>query len=200
MPLRTWLLASFGLCTLIIGMGLIGYFILDAGSITGLLVGSSLTVFSVLALRRMGPEPPDDSEHEPEPAPGARLSAPERDRFEAFGLMSLNDVRARAEEFEAAQREFDEWRHTRAERRAHALDPDEQEGYAPEVQNGDRAKRWRALETELRSRNLWEVRELPEAERLRWAKRLVALSELLSRPERRWLGPKPPQPERYELP
>jgi hypothetical protein len=108
--------------------------------------------------------------------------------------------RARAEEFEIVQAHYVQWLKNRRARRAHALDPHEQEGYASEVQHGgDRAKRWRALEQELRERGLWEVSELPELERLRWAKQLAALSELLSRPQRRWLGPKPPHPELREL-
>ena len=109
-------------------------------------------------------------------------------------------MRARAEEFEAARAQYLEWLNDRRAPRAHALDPHEQEGYAPEVQNGDRAKGWRALEQELRQRSLWEVNELPEPERLQWARQLVALSEVLSRPERRWIGPKPPQPEIRQLP
>ena len=183
------------LCTLIIGMGLVGYFVFGAGSAVGLVLGSGLSVLSVHALRRLDP-----GEKEPELDPEARfhLSEHEQERFGAFGRMSLNDGRERAEEFEAAREQLDEWLRTRRERRGHALDPDEQEGYASEVQSGDPAKRWRALEAELRRRELWQVCELPEAERLRWAKRLAALSEVLSRPERRWLGPRPAQPERRD--
>jgi hypothetical protein len=130
----------------------------------------------------------------------AALSQREREELDAFGAMSLNEVRTRAEEFEAARTEFEQWLNDRWARRAHALDPHEQEGYAPEVQNGDRAKGWRELEQQLRQRGLWTVGELPEPERLKWARRLVALSEVHRRPERRWIGPKPPQPEVRRLP
>jgi hypothetical protein len=148
-------------------MGLVAYFVLGAGSAIGLLLGSGLSVISVHALRRLDPGKP-----ERDPEPRLHLSEHEQRRFGAFGRMSLNDVRERAEEFEAAREQFDEWVRTRRERRGHALGPDEQEGYASEVQSGDPAKRWRAL----------------EAERLEWARRRAALSDLLSRPERRWLG------------
>jgi hypothetical protein len=53
-----WVLAVALLCTLIVGMGLIGYFVLGAGSALGLLIGSSLTVLSVRLLLRLEPRTP----------------------------------------------------------------------------------------------------------------------------------------------
>jgi hypothetical protein len=165
-------------------------------SFIGLVVGACLSVSSLYALHRLQPHEADETMIEV--AVRLPLSPHEQERFDAFGAMSLNDVRARAQEFESAQSQYAEWLKRRRARRGHGLDPDEQEGYAPEAQNGDRAKRWRALEQELRARGLWQVRELSEPERLRWAKRLVALSDL-SRPKRRWMGPKPPRPEVRDL-
>ena len=103
--------------------------------------------------------------------------------------MSLNDVRRRAQEFERAERQYGEWRRVRSRRRAHAPDPDEQRGYAPEVAYGQPSKRWRALEHELRRRGAWEVGELETREQIRWAKQLNALTDSLSRPHPRRIGP-----------
>ncbi len=113
--------------------------------------------------------------------------------------MSLNDVRRRAEEFEEAERQYDKWMQTRAARREHALDPDEQRGYAPEVAYDRPSKRWRELEQTLRLRGAWEVRELPDAEQVQWAKKLNALSESLARPHPRWIGPAEPAARVAEL-
>src|SRR5918997_332195 len=122
----------------------------------------------------------------------AALPPYEQDRLREFAAMSLNDVRRRADEFEKAERQYTDWLRTRRDRRAHAPDPDEQDGYAPEAAYGHPSKRWRELEQELRRRGVWEVQDLGESEQLRWAKRLNALSESLSRPHRRRIGPTRP--------
>ncbi len=120
------------------------------------------------------------------------MSRHERDRLRAFAAMSLNDVRRRAEEFEAAENQYHEWMQTRRERRRHPPDPDEQQGYAPEVRNDQPSKRWRALERELRQRGAWEVGDLPVSAQLQWARKLNALTEMLSRPHHRPIGPDQP--------
>ena len=106
--------------------------------------------------------------------------------------MSLNDVRRRADESEEAERQYAVWLRTRRDRRAHAPDLDEPEGYAPEAAYGHPSKRWRELEQELRRRGVWEVQDLGESQQLRWANRLNALSESLSRPRHRGIGPARP--------
>ena len=127
------------------------------------------------------------------------LSRHESDRLHAFAAMTLNDVRRRAEEFEGAESHYHEWMLTRRERRKHAPDPDEQQGFAPEVAYGHPSKRWRALERELRQRGAWEVGDLSATEQLHWARKLNALTESLSRPHHRRIGPDQPAVRVTEL-
>ena len=121
---------------------------------------------------------------------GRRLSAPEQNALKTFCAMSLNDVRRRGDEFEAAQRNYDDWLASRA-RRDGPPEGSELAGFAPEVQYGDPARRWRELEQRLRADGHWLVDDLPDSETLEWARKLNALSETLSRPNRH-LGPEVP--------
>jgi hypothetical protein len=52
--LGKWLLATLALCSLMLAVGLIGYFILGAVSVIGLLLGAVLTVLSTSVLHRLG--------------------------------------------------------------------------------------------------------------------------------------------------
>jgi hypothetical protein len=125
----------------------------------------------------------------------SRLTVHERERLPIFAAMSINDTRHTADEFDAAKRQYESWLSTRRERRAHAANLDEQTGYAPEVQYGNPSPAWRKLEAELRKRRLWQVSDLPRKEQIKWAKKLNALSDTFSKPERRRIGPDSPKPE-----
>ncbi len=83
-----------------------------------------------------------------------RLSVHEQEVLEGFREMSLNEVRRRADEFEAAQREYEEWLKTRRANRKHPIDAHEMSGYAPEVQYGEPARGWRKLEAQMRDRRV----------------------------------------------
>ncbi len=131
------------------------------------------------------------------------MSPAERERLGAFAKLSIRDVRARADEFQAAQDEYAAWLRTRRAQRDHPPDGRELVGYAPEVQYGNLASDWRALERELRERKLWLVGELSAADQVSWARRVNALSTEFARPVRRSVGPATPLPrvaERRDLP
>ncbi len=119
------------------------------------------------------------------------LSITEQAALKRFLEMDLNQVRARAEEFERAAEEYNAWLERRHSRRGQPLGGDELEGFAPEVQYGDPAERWRELEEELRAQGVWQVAELGDRAALRWARRTNALSTELSRPSKQKLGRMP---------
>ncbi len=114
--------------------------------------------------------------------------------------MSINDVRRRAEEFEAAEDEYASWLQTRRAQRHHAPEGSERLGYAPQVQNGRPSMRWHELENHMRARGVWLVEELGEKEATSWSRRLTALSDALNRPERRPVGRADPAPKFAEPP
>ena len=116
----------------------------------------------------------------------------ERDRLRAFAAMSLNDVRRRAEEFEAAENQYHEWMQTRRERRRHPPDPTSSRAMRPRSATTSHRSDGERLSGKLRQRGAWEVGDLPVSAQLQWARKLNALTEMLSRPHHRPIGPHQP--------
>jgi membrane protein implicated in regulation of membrane protease activity len=58
MPIARWALAAVLLIALILGIGLLGFFLSGAGSLLGLTLGLVLVAVSALALLTVGPPPP----------------------------------------------------------------------------------------------------------------------------------------------
>lgn len=113
--------------------------------------------------------------------------------MEDFAQLSIRDVRDRVAAFAEAQETLYSWSERRVATSERAADEHELKGFRAEVQSGNPAGDWRALEDELRKRALWQVGELPPEEQLAWAQRTRALSQIFREPTRvqRPQGPQP---------
>jgi hypothetical protein len=98
----------------------------------------------------------------------------ERQAYDEFRSMTLNDVRRRADSF---QRVDDEYASSVREAHRDRVSLPRPPASAPQVLYGNPGRQWRNLERHMRSAGLWTVSELSERQQRTWARRVSALSQ-----------------------